>query len=906
MTKARKILLLCISLLVILSGGAYLAIPKIAQNVIISAIEQDGSVVQEVVVNWSGPQLLTGVHGEHHLGTADIDIEIENSIFSLLFKSQPIKVQITGDAIIVLPQEVEESTKEVIVQPLTNTVAQQKVPIVFPKLDITLQLDTLTVEGEDSLFYNNVQGSLDVDPGQHFVAELSAETIFGGSINAACNAPSLINGSGELNAEGGGTISLKIENAQLPTINGVADWAISTFSGVITSPNMSESFSVAMNGSLTELDEERGNIFCKTQFIKSTKQGALTFGGWSVMGTVNVSEVPTTILAAFLDSAKIDALRDLGPTMSAKLSRPNGESLPFATFSTRDLTLSAIVDSDMGVLTDFKVEANIHSELLSTLTSGNLSGDPKVTIHLDRLVPVGSGENSLSGELHIVGELLYKPTNVNIEEVHASLDGDVLSRFLATSGSATLNGINSTFDAKLHSPNKNKLDGIEDLWKTIVDQLPRGNGQITLKNVSSTLLDTYIPDDRISATRDIGNTFSTTATLNWDTLDLAFESERVLASCVGEVKGDQLVGFNTVDATAVITSQLATLLAGTNINATSTLHVVAPSVDLEGNASFDITLDIGKQHTVLRGKTSRVLNHTNNDLHLHVAATGLSTHLLDAFCKTKGILSDTLGSPIAVEIIGENMLSNPVVRASGTSPNAAFETSLTFFDGKVSTTTNIPTLAELQLSQKLTRHLLKDLGPILSDIRSIKKPIELQITNASSLLRGDLSKLSADVMIDIGEVALDSGSLTMQLLPMFNTKHVEVIPAYFDKIYISIRNGIATYKEFKLTLANKYTIPYSGTINLVNRKLHLKTSVPLTGLGYSIKELRGLATDIDVPVLITGTIDNPIVDVDPSFDLAAILLELGVGRVLDDVFGGGKNNKPIDPVKLIEDLFGGN
>ena len=635
----------------ILSVVAYLAIPKIAQNVIISTIEQDGSVVQEVVVNWSGPQLLTGVHVEHHSGTADIDIEIENSIFSLLFQSQPIKVQITGDVIIVLPQEIEESTKEVTVQPFANTVAQQKVPFVFPKLDLTLQLDTLTLEGEDSLFYNNVQGSLDVDPGQHFVAELSAETIFGGSINAACNAPSLINTSGELNAEGGGTISLKIENAQLPTINGVANWAINTFSGVITSPNMSESFSVAMNGSLTELGEERGNIFCKTQFVKSTKQGALTFGGWSVMGTVNVSEVPTTILAAFLDSAKIDTLRDLGPTMSAKLSRPSSDSLPFATFSTRDLTLSAIVDSDMGVLTEVNVEANIHSELLSALTDGNLSGDPKVTIHLDRLVPVGTGENSLSGELHIVGELLYKPTNVNIEEVHASLDGDVLSRFLATSGSATLNGINSTFVVTLHSPNKNKLDGIEDLWKTIVDQLPRGIGEIALKNVSSTILDTYIPDDRMSATRDIGNTFSTTATLNWDTLDLSFVSERVLASCVGEFKGDQLVGFNNVDVTAVITSQLATLLVGTNIGATSTLHVVVPSVDLEGNASFDITLDIGKQHTVLRGKTSRVLSDTNNDLHLHIAATGLDTHLLDAFCKTKGILADTLGSLLSLPYV---------------------------------------------------------------------------------------------------------------------------------------------------------------------------------------------------------------------------------------------------------------
>ena len=178
-----------------------------------------------------------------------------------------------------------------------------------------------------------------------------------------------------------------------------------------------------------------------------------------------------------------------------------------------------------------------------------------------------------------------------------------------------------------------------------------------------------------------------------------------------KLTGNQLVGFNNVDATAVITSQLATLLTGTNIGATSTLHIVAPSVDLEGNASFDITLDIGKQHTVLRGKTSRVLNDTKNDLHLHVAATGLDTHLLDAFCKTKGILADTLGSPIAVEMIGENMLNNPVVKAGGTSPNAAFETSLTFFDGKVSTTTSVPTLAELQLSQKLTKTLAQRSWP---------------------------------------------------------------------------------------------------------------------------------------------------------------------------------------------------
>jgi hypothetical protein len=116
-----------------------------------------------------------------------------------------------------------------------------------------------------------------------------------------------------------------------------------------------------------------------------------------------------------------------------------------------------------------------------------------------------------------------------------------------------------------------------------------------------------------------------------------------------------------------------------------------------------------------------------------------------------------------------------------------------------------------------------------------------------------------------------------------------------------IRNGVISYKEFKLKLDNKYNIPYSGTINLLNRKLHLKSAIPLTGLGYSIKELRGLATDIDVPILITGTIENPVAKVDPDFDLVQILLSSGVGNLLDNALGGDREVP--NPLDLIEELF---
>ena len=183
----------------------------------------------------------------------------------------------------------------------------------------------------------------------------------------------------------------------------------------------------------------------------------------------------------------------------------------------------------------------------------------------------------------------------------------------------------------------------------------------------------------------------------------------------------------------------------------------------------------------------------------------------------------------------------------------------------------------------------------------------MTISNATASLDGDLSKLNADIRIDIGAVELDSGSITMQLLPSFKSSHVITVPAFFEPIQIEIRNGVVKYKEFRLTIDNKFAIPHSGTINLITRKLDLKSTVPLTGLGHSIKELRNLETDIDVPLRTTGTIEDHVTTVDPSFDLNKVLESVAIeliGDAIEDALGAGKDDS-VDPIKLIEDLLGG-
>ena len=81
-------------------------------------------------------------------------------------------------------------------------------------------LDSVIIESEESMRFSEVRGTLDVAPGRHFNATLSAKTDMDGSVNATCNAPDLVEGSGNINWNSGGTLTFDITNAAIPTING--------------------------------------------------------------------------------------------------------------------------------------------------------------------------------------------------------------------------------------------------------------------------------------------------------------------------------------------------------------------------------------------------------------------------------------------------------------------------------------------------------------------------------------------------------------------------------------------------------------------------------------------------------------------------------------------------------------
>ncbi len=905
----KKILIIIVVVFAIVGIGAYFAVPIIASNIIRGKItENPKNSVRSIMVSWGGPQIITGLHVEDDFYSADVHVVLTDSLFDFINPNAIIHINVRGDVVIHTADSTDEPKPKTIklstdVLPTEST----DTDFTIPNISIITTLDTLTIEGEERMVLHEIHGELLIDPGRHFGGKFTASSDTGGTIECVGNAPDLLTKSGDFNWDASGECVVSIENVALPTINAQGGWSIVKMAAQISSPKFSDAINVSGTGSFAEYDTPKGFFVIKTQLISTEKgRGAFVFDDKEIVGTIKLAQVPTTILAPLLNKYNIDPVRDLGKTMSVNLERTSGGPPMRANFSSDQIQASAIVDSDNGIISDIDVSAVVHTELVQAYTENQIQGNATVIIQLNQLVPYGYSSSDIAecvGNIEISGRLKHVSSNTTIRNVLSDFSVDLGERQITANGSASINGVDSSFQTSLHSNNKNKLNSIFDLFVTIANQLPQGTGTIDLDNVPTSVVRSFIPKENDQILQYVGPVFSSTIAFVPDGFHVEVSSKVSELFGTIQLKGGDIDSLKDARLKMNLSKVLTAKLLGTPINAESTLLSNIKTIDLHGNGEFDISFDIGKQHTFVQGTTTR---KSDGKLDANLAVTGIDTQLLDAIWKCDGLLADSLGSPIAIETEVKNILNAPIIVAGGTSPNATFETSIRLFDGKLVTLSDVATRAQLQLSSSLTQHLLKDLGPVLSDIRSVKRPIQMEVSRVQVTLDGDISTLNADVYIDIGEVALDSGSVTMDLLPMFNTKHVKVIPAFFEPIFIEIRNGIATYKKFKLTLANKYSIPYSGTVNLVNRRLNLHTAIPLTGLGYSIKELRGLATDIDVPILITGTIDRPITEVDPNFDLSKILQSVAIttiGDVIEDALGGQNKEAP-NPLDLLEELFG--
>jgi len=695
--KQKRTLIVGTAVLLAACTATYFVAPTIVQSIITNKIGADPSnSVRDVAISWQGPQRITGLHIESKGCSADLDIVIENSLISLITKNAPVKVDVQGDATYVI-QKPTPRTKQT--KKTAETRKAEKTGSSFPQIELQVQLDSVTILGDEPTRFENVQGLLDVAPGHHFTASFSATTDMDGTVSASCNAPNLIDKNGALNWETGGTVSFDIKNTAIPTINGAGGWSVTEMSGEISSPNFTESLSIAINGTLAEYDIPRGTVHIKTQLANPVQKGVFVFDDQNLVGSIELDDVPTSILSPLLSVAHIDTGRDLGPTMNMRIERISEGPPLTVIFNTRDLQVSGIVDQDNGVITDINIVADVHTELLQSLTAGQLEGSAKVTIHLDRLVPAGYSSNDepeCVGHVVIDGELQHVPSNTTIRSLSAAISADLTDRSIATLGGATVDNKRTKFDIQLRNNNKNKLDGLDDLFKTIVRELPRGAGTIELENLPSTLIQQYITNDSINVSRDVGSALDINVSLFQDHADVEVTTKKILVTGRVNLQGKEISGFSDVDFSGTIDEELAEYVTGVKFGSPSKIIAQLKQIGLDGTSSFNATFTIGNQKMLIQGSTTRTGG--SGGLNLNFAATGIDTKLIDEMFGCSGVLVDSIGSPVTLELLATNILENPTVIAGGTSEKATFESSLGFLDGSVFTIKETTSRVDLVLS----------------------------------------------------------------------------------------------------------------------------------------------------------------------------------------------------------------
>jgi hypothetical protein len=318
------------------------------------------------------------------------------------------------------------------------------------------------------------------------------------------------------------------------------------------------------------------------------------------------------------------------------------------------------------------------------------------------------------------------------------------------------------------------------------------------------------------------------------------------------------------------------------------------SRDLRNGIGFDVsanagpTVDEASGPVRITGTISNVLGEADAmtfadaQLQLHATATDLPTAALDGLMDLNSLLLAAVGPSIRLEATAnefsrEHGSLNLDIQSQNGSLNAAFVSR----DGHLRTTQQ-PVRSELELTEPFRQELLQKIHPILADIRSAEHPLRVQVSNVALPFDGRVNSLNADIAIEIGAVQLDAGSSVLKVLRLFNQTEHSTIDGRFDPIAAKIRNGVLTYDRFSVQL-DRYSLAYAGTIDLNARTIDLRTEIPLAGLAMSVKELRGYADDIVVPIVTRGTFDAHETIMDPEFDLFGAAVEAGFRGSLNDL-----------------------
>ncbi len=320
---------------------------------------------------------------------------------------------------------------------------------------------------------------------------------------------------------------------------------------------------------------------------------------------------------------------------------------------------------------------------------------------------------------------------------------------------------------------------------------------------------------------------------------------------------------------------------------------------MTGDSAGVGTIDITGKITNLVSE-QKLLQLDQRKLNLKAEVSDAPTHVADALLGLDGLLVAAVGPKAGASFAASNFSPDSgAIRGKLTATNGSIEGRIVGRENALILPRKTPLKAELEITPPLAERLLAKIHPVLADIRSTEQPVRMSTEAGLLPLDGDVSRLKANIEITIGNVEFDSGSVTLGLLTLLNASNAKTIPGRIEPIVAKIRKGVVTYDRFEVIIG-KYTLAYSGRIDLNTQTVDIRTEIPLDALAVTIKELQGYADKIVVPVVTRGKFGNLKNRIDPDFDMAKAIAEAGLAGLIKEGLGG----KNLDLGKLLGEALG--
>jgi hypothetical protein len=201
--------------------------------------------------------------------------------------------------------------------------------------------------------------------------------------------------------------------------------------------------------------------------------------------------------------------------------------------------------------------------------------------------------------------------------------------------------------------------------------------------------------------------------------------------------------------------------------------------------------------------------------------------------------------------------------------------------------------AEITLTQAVNETLLKDISPILIVGAYSDHPLKIYIDPQGFMLPIRPYCLEnmqiGNAVFDIGKIRVRNGGQIQSLMQFLNAKDISpdgFMEAWFTPIYMSVHNGVASYKRFDALLASNVHIAMWGGVNLGNDHVNMTLAIAPKTL-YERFKIKGLTKKEMFEVQMSGTTSKLELDWSSAYSrIAWIVARNATGQIIGNILGG--------------------